>query len=180
MSAAKENGGKKSAMKKKINFFKLTFSRLKQNFFELFFLVFIANCAKFKMQQEKSWKKNFTWEKDREMVIGYTFRVGYIYRADCSFSVPVSRSLQVLLPASQPTKSSAGGGGSPVETLQSHFILTMSHWSSGLPVFFPSQGTQVQIPRGVLLWNRDSPVSIVSLLYHHYFAKNEKIGVSLN
>jgi hypothetical protein len=38
-------------------------------------------------------------------------------------------------------------------------FLTMSHWSSGLPVCFPSQGTQVQIPRGVLMWNRDSPVS---------------------
>jgi hypothetical protein len=25
-----------------------------------------------------------------------------------------------------------------VESLQSHFILTMSHWSSGLPVCFPS------------------------------------------
>ncbi len=44
-------------------------------------------------------------------------------------------------------------------------ILTMSHWSSGLPVCFPSQGTQVQIPRGVLMWNRDSPVSIVSLYW---------------
>ncbi len=50
-----------------------------------------------------------------------------------------------------------------VESLQSHFILTMSHWSSGLPVCFPSQGTQVQIPWGVLMWNRDSPVSVVSL-----------------
>jgi hypothetical protein len=50
-----------------------------------------------------------------------------------------------------------------VESLQSQFILTMSHWSSGLPVCFPSQGTQVQIPRGVLIWNRDSPVSDVSL-----------------
>jgi hypothetical protein len=48
-----------------------------------------------------------------------------------------------------------------VESLQSHFILTMSHWSSGLPVCFPSQGTQVQIPWGVLMWNRDSPVSVV-------------------
>jgi hypothetical protein len=47
--------------------------------------------------------------------------------------------------------------------MQSHFILTMSHWSSGLPVCFPSQGTQVQNPRGVLMWNRDSPVSDVSL-----------------
>jgi hypothetical protein len=52
-----------------------------------------------------------------------------------------------------------------VESLQSHFILTMSHWSSRLPVCFPSQGTQVQIPRGVLMWNRDSPVSNVSLQY---------------
>jgi hypothetical protein len=37
-----------------------------------------------------------------------------------------------------------------VESLQSHLILTMSHWSSGLPVCFPSQGTQVQIPWGDL------------------------------
>jgi hypothetical protein len=43
----------------------------------------------------------------------------------------------------------------------SHFILTMTHWSSGLPVCFPSLGTQVQIPSGVLMWNRDSPVSVV-------------------
>jgi hypothetical protein len=34
-------------------------------------------------------------------------------------------------------------GGSPMESLQSHFILTMSRWSRGLPVCFPSQGTQV-------------------------------------
>ncbi len=54
-------------------------------------------------------------------------------------------------------------GGSPVESLQSHFILTISHWSSGLPVCFPSQGTRVQIPRGVLMWNQDSAVSIVLL-----------------
>ncbi len=50
-----------------------------------------------------------------------------------------------------------------MESLQSHFILTMSHWSSGLPVCFPSQGTQVQIPKGVLMWNLDIPVSVVSL-----------------
>jgi hypothetical protein len=60
-------------------------------------------------------------------------------------------------------------GGSPVESLQSHFILTMSHWSSGLPVCFPSQGTQVQIYRGLLMWNRDSPVSDVWLhIYSTY------------
>jgi hypothetical protein len=51
----------------------------------------------------------------------------------------------------------------PVESLQSHYILTMSHWSSGLPISFPSWGTRVQIPRGVLIWNRDCPVSVVLL-----------------
>ncbi len=50
-----------------------------------------------------------------------------------------------------------------VESLQSHIILTMSHWSSGLPPCFPLQGTQVQISRGVLMWNWDSPVSVVLL-----------------
>jgi hypothetical protein len=34
-------------------------------------------------------------------------------------------------------------GGNPVEILQSHCVLTMSHWSSVLPICFPSQGTQV-------------------------------------
>jgi hypothetical protein len=32
-----------------------------------------------------------------------------------------------------------------VQSLQSHFILTMSHWFSGLPVCFPSQRTRVHI-----------------------------------
>ncbi len=41
-----------------------------------------------------------------------------------------------------------------VESLQSHFILTMSHWSRGLPVCFPSQGTRVQIPWGDLCETR--------------------------
>ncbi len=50
-----------------------------------------------------------------------------------------------------------------MESLQSHFILTMSHWSCGRPICFPSRGTRVQIPRGVLMWNRNSPVSVVSL-----------------
>jgi hypothetical protein len=50
-----------------------------------------------------------------------------------------------------------------VESLQSHFILIMYHWSSGLPVCFLFKGTQVQIPWGVLKRNRDSPVSVVSL-----------------
>ncbi len=37
-----------------------------------------------------------------------------------------------------------------VESLQSHCIHTMSHWSSGLPVCFPSWGTRVQSPGGYL------------------------------
>ncbi len=57
--------------------------------------------------------------------------------------------------------------GSPVESLQSHFILTMPHWSSGLSVCFLSQGTRVQIPRGVLMWNWDSPVSLSRYKYMH-------------
>ncbi len=48
----------------------------------------------------------------------------------------------------------------PVQSLQSQLILTMSHWSSGLPIGFPSQ---VQIPWEVLMWNWDSPVSVVTL-----------------
>ncbi len=35
--------------------------------------------------------------------------------------------------------------------------------SSGPPVCFPSWGTWVQYPGGVPMWNRDSPVSVVSL-----------------
>jgi hypothetical protein len=40
--------------------------------------------------------------------------------------------------------------GSTVESLQSHCILTMSHWSSGLPVCFLSWGARVQFPGGYL------------------------------
>ncbi len=50
-----------------------------------------------------------------------------------------------------------------MESLQSHCIHTQFHWSSGPPVCFPSLGTRVQSPGGVLKWNRDSPVSVVSL-----------------
>ncbi len=52
-------------------------------------------------------------------------------------------------PSSFKTTQSAAGG--PVESLQSHFILTMSHWSIGLTHCFPSQGTWVQIPWGLLM-----------------------------
>ncbi len=52
-----------------------------------------------------------------------------------------------------------------VESLQSHHIHTQFRWSSGPPVCFLSWGTWVQSPGGVLLWNRDSPVSVVSLYW---------------
>jgi hypothetical protein len=41
-----------------------------------------------------------------------------------------------------------------VESLQSHFILTMSHWSSGLPVCFTSQGNGFKTPGGYLCETR--------------------------
>ncbi len=47
--------------------------------------------------------------------------------------------------------------GEPAISLHSHHV---AHWSSGLPVCFLSQGTRVQIPWGVLMWNWDSPVAL--------------------
>jgi hypothetical protein len=38
------------------------------------------------IQKEKSRKKFLHGKKDCEMIIGYTFRVGYIYRAGCTCS----------------------------------------------------------------------------------------------
>ncbi len=64
-----------------------------------------------------------------------------------------------------------------VESLQSHFILTMSHWSSGLPVCFLSQGTQVQIPwgdlceTGILLLVMSCYIPIVSVLFRKVWKK---------
>ncbi len=48
--------------------------------------------------KKKKLKKKFLHrKKDRETVIGYTFRVGYIYRADCNCSHSLdSVSLRVL------------------------------------------------------------------------------------
>ncbi len=43
-----------------------------------------------------------------------------------------------------------------LESLPSHSIHTQFHLSSGPPVCFPSWGTRVQSPGGVLMWNRDS------------------------
>ncbi len=57
-----------------------------------------------------------------------------------------------------------------MESLQSYFILTMSHWSSGLPVCFPSQGTRVQIPWGYLCETR-----IPLLALSHYIGDHDVI-----
>ncbi len=50
-----------------------------------------------------------------------------------------------------------------VESLQSHCIHTHFHLSSGPPICFLSWGARVQSPGGVLMWNWDSLVSVVSL-----------------
>ncbi len=50
-----------------------------------------------------------------------------------------------------------------VESLQSHMILTMSHWSSGLTCLLPATRVTGSNPLGGPMWNRDSPVSVVSL-----------------
>jgi hypothetical protein len=54
-------------------------------------------------------------------------------------------------------------GRSRVESLQSHMILTMSHWSSGLICLLPATRVTGSNPLGGLMWIRDSPVSAVSL-----------------
>ncbi len=56
-----------------------------------------------------------------------------------------------------------------VESLQSHYIHTMCHWSSGLPVCSVMRDPG-SIPRGVLMWNRDSPVSVVLL---HWWPRHD-------
>jgi hypothetical protein len=41
-----------------------------------------------------------------------------------------------------------------VESLQSHFLLTMSHWASGLPVCFRHKGPRFKFPGGYLCETR--------------------------
>ncbi len=78
-----------------------------------------------------------------------------------SFPVPVSRSLQVSLLASQPTESAAGGEpcGEPPISHDSHHVSLVQWTTCLLPVTRDSSSN----PLGGLLWNRDSPVSDVSL-----------------
>ncbi len=60
--------------------------------------------------------------------------------------------------------------GRVVESLQSHCIHTMSHWSSGLPVCFLSWGTQVQSPGGYL-----SETGLILLALSHYIGDQDMI-----
>ncbi len=55
-----------------------------------------------------------------------------------------------------------GGGGSPAESLQSHCIHTYIVSLVDHP-FASHHKDPGSIPRGILKWNRDSPVSLVSL-----------------
>ncbi len=54
-------------------------------------------------------------------------------------------------------------GGSPVKSLQSHYIYTQSNWSSGSTPLLPAMRNPGSSPRRVLMWNWDSSVSVVSL-----------------
>jgi hypothetical protein len=70
------------------------------------------------------------------------------------------------------------GGGSPVESLQSHWIHTQFQWSSGQPVCFPSWGTRVQSSGGYLYETRILLLSLsrYSLLLCFYMITFEHTG----
>jgi hypothetical protein len=84
-----------------------------------------------------------------------------------SFPVPVSRSLQVSLLASQPTESAAGGEpcGEPAISIHSHHV-SLVQWTTCL---LPATRDTGLNPLGGLMWNRDSPVSVVLLHPLAYF-----------
>jgi hypothetical protein len=72
-------------MGKKI-FFGKSFFTGNKFFFEFFLLVSYVKLWEIydKKRKEKKVAKIFSYgKKDGEMLIGYTFRVGYTYRADC-------------------------------------------------------------------------------------------------
>ncbi len=88
-------------------------------------------------------------------------RVGVDYRENIITSRKGRAGVDYLENITSPRKGSGGVNTMTliinrviVEILQSHIIFTMSYWSSGLPVCFPPQGTQVQIPWGVLCETR--------------------------
>jgi hypothetical protein len=58
-------------------------------FSNFFFLFLPANTLKFMMKMKKNRIFLLHLKNDREIVIGYTFRVGYTYRADCKHVVRI-------------------------------------------------------------------------------------------
>jgi hypothetical protein len=119
----------------------------------------------------------------------------------CADNVIIPLDLTALLSQFHPCCRSSfwlhnhksAAGGSPVEILQSHCIHTMSHWSSGLPICFPSWGTWVQSPGGylcetrilLLVLSRYNPVFILfffdgtSRTYLIFLTKNHIIFIIL-
>jgi hypothetical protein len=73
-----------------------------------------------------------------------------------------SFTLSAVPPSGFTNRHSRLLGGSPVESLHS-YIIPLVQWSTRLLPIMRDPGS---IPRGVLMWNRDSPVSIVSLQIH--------------
>ncbi len=69
-------------------------------------------------------------------------------------------------PSSGFTTDIVGCLGEPVQSLQSHCIYTQFHWSTHLLPVMRDLGL---VPRGVLMWNQDSPVSVVSLQPCHWW-----------
>jgi hypothetical protein len=89
-------------------------------------------------------------------------------------SVPVSRSLQVLLPASQLTQSAAGGEPCGELAISLHsYTVPLVQWSTWL---LPGMRDLGLTPRGVFMWNRDSPVSVVSLHVHNFLTQDGNFG----
>jgi hypothetical protein len=85
-------------MKKKLIFLNLIFHLYNKIFSNFFFLFHIANCAKFKMLKEKSRKFCIYTVNGGEILIGYTFCVGYTYRADCTLQVDRYICLSEIFP----------------------------------------------------------------------------------
>jgi hypothetical protein len=56
-------------------------------------------------------------------------------------------------------------------------ILTMSHWSSGLTGLLPATRVIGSNPLGRLMWNRDSPVNVVSL---HWWPRRDWSSTGLH
>ncbi len=99
-----------------------------------------------------NWHQSVKWKKWNQQITPNIFLYFVCnIKMSCMFFEPI-HSRPISIPFSENIFNDAIGSyyTDNVKSLQSHIILTMSHWSSGLPGCFPSQGTQVQIPWGDL------------------------------